>query len=137
MPNLPQHVTSTVALPNAEGSIRYDVYLAQARVGTTFIINAIQYPDSYDTSNPDAVLQAAAEEMVNGNPSNKLVREERGVHQGLPSSDFTLKNQDVGIRSRAILKGKRLYVLTVADRDPQVLQDSFSRFANSFKVENK
>jgi len=132
LPSLPQHASDSVALPSGQGMIKYDMYLAQEKIGSTFMISLIQYPENYDTASTADLLDGVMKEMMNGNPNNKLKLVEKSLFQSYPALDFTIQNNEVYIHCKAFLRHKTLVVLTAIDRDPQVLDTKFLKFANSF-----
>jgi hypothetical protein len=133
IPTLPQHAAEEAPAQNIDGYMHYDIYFAQAKSGTTFVINVIEYPPSFDISNPDVVLNGVMQEMLGGNQANQLVSSSHEKFLEYPSIEFILKNPDVEACSKAILKGRKLYVLTVMDRDAQLARAAFSRFIGSLQ----
>lgn len=133
IPTLPQHAADATPAQNTSGFVHYDIYFAQSRAGSTYVINVIEYPLTFDTTNPDVVLNGVMQEMLGGNPANQLMKSNRGNFSGYPSAEFALKNPDVEAYTRAILKGRSLYVLTVMDKDSQQAQANFTKFTDSFQ----
>jgi len=132
MPVVPQYAHESVPASQGEGSVQYNMYFAQSRRGTTYLVNVIEYPPSFDLSNVDALLRGVAQEMVSGNSSNQLLKEDRKEILGCPSIDFVIKNDEVLAQTRAMLRGNTLFVLTVMDKEQEYLQTQFARFTNSF-----
>lgn len=136
-PVAPQHVSEVTTLPNDNKTVKYDIYLAQEKDGSTFMISEIQYPASFDAANQDVVLEGVMKEMVAGNPTNVLVKSAKGQFHNFPSLDFSIKNSDFSVESKAMLSDKILYVFTVMDRDPNFIEDDFGTFVGSFSLKNE
>lgn len=132
LPSLPQHASDVSPMPQGQGSMKYDMYLAQEKTGSSFMISLIQYPEAHDLGNTAELLDGVMKEMMKGNPHNKLKLVEKSLFQNDPALDFVIQNNAVYIHSKAFLHGKTLVVLTAIDRDPQALDTKFLKFANSF-----
>ena len=98
------------------------------------MINVIDYPPSVDVTDPRGVLKASADEILGSNSANKMLKSDFGTSLGFPTMDFTIGNHQATVNGRAILKGHSLFVLTVADGDPQVASSSFTKMADSFRI---
>jgi hypothetical protein len=133
-PSPPQHVSEVSTLPNDSKKVKYDIYLAQEKDGSTFMISKIQYPTAFDEANHDTVLEGVMKEMVGGNPTNVLVKTTKGQFLNNPSLDFSIKNSDFSVHSKAMICDKVLYVLTVMDRDPNFIEEDFKAFEDSFAL---
>ncbi len=132
LPVLPQHASQMVSLPNSPNKLKYDLFLAQEKDGTNFMINVISYPDDMDLSNPQSLLENVMNEMVAGDSNNQLKYSEKGKFQHSPSLEFAIENPQFLIQSRAFLVEKMLYVLTVVDRIENYNQNEYRAFINSF-----
>ncbi|MBS0655424.1 MAG: hypothetical protein JSR46_06595 [Verrucomicrobia bacterium] len=135
-PSPPQHVSEVSALPNDSKMVKYDIYLAQEKDGSTFMISRIQYPTKFDEAHHDTVLEGVMKEMVGGNPTNVLVKTTKGTFLNNPSLDFSIKNSDFSVHSRAMICDTVLYVLTVMDRDPNFIEQDFKAFEDSFVLKS-
>jgi hypothetical protein len=133
LPALPQHASEVVPLPAGEGFIKYDMYLSQAKEGATFMISLIQYPEKFKASDPFELLEDVMKEMMSANGNNKLKESQQGQFKQFPSLDFSIKNNNVSIRSKTFLVGKTLFVLTAIDRDTMRLEEEFKKFTDSFE----
>ena len=137
LPTLPQHVQEKVTLPNGKGAIEYHMYLSQEKDGTTLMISMIQYPQAFDTSKPDLLLENVMKEMASGSTTNELQNVEKGAFQSFPALDFSIENKDFSLRCKAFLHNKTLYVLSVIDRTAAGdINAVFDKFMNSFELLN-
>lgn len=133
LPALPQHASQAIPVQEGEGVIRYNMYLAQARDGATFMINVIEYPASFDVSDSQALLEGVMKEIVGGNPNNTLVKSTRDAFYGFPSLLFLVHNQEGTIKTRVIQKNHVLYVLSAADISDERVESKFEKLVGSFK----
>ncbi len=137
LPTIPQHASEAVPLPNGQGAITYDMYLSQEKDGSTFMISLIHYPENFDTSNPDVLLEGVMKEMLSGSEDNTLKSSEKKQFKDLPSLDFAITNKDFIIHGFTFLSDKNLYVLTMIDRNMSHDETQFNQFVNSFDVLKK
>ena len=134
LPSLPQHVTEKVPLANSNDQIKYDMYLVQQPVGSTFMISLIHYPDSMDTSNADSVLDTITKEMLSNNSESKLLSSLHGQFLGKPSIDNVIANSSLHVYMRAFLVEKTLYVFNVVDQQDERAKDHFEKALSSFHL---
>ena len=134
LPAIPQHVSE--AHPKGNEFTKYDVYLSQDREGNVYMISLTQYPPSYEMGSTDDVLEAVKNGAMGSNTKNELKNEERNTYLNFPSLDFAIKSNDSSIRSKVILVGKTLIVLTAMNRDESHLDTDFKTFAGSFVLKD-
>jgi hypothetical protein len=134
LPSLPQHASEVVPLLSGQGAIKYDMYIAQKKDGSTFMISVIQYPPSFDVSNANSLLESVMKEMQGANKSNTIQNKEVTVFNTYPALDFWMKNDEFATRSKTFLCGHTLFVLTFVDRNFVDLEQDFSTFINSFQL---
>lgn len=138
LPSLPQHVQEKVTLPNGQDVVEYHMYLSQEKNGTTFLISVIHYPEVFDTSKPEILLDGVMKEMLSGNTANTLGDVKKSLFKNCPSVDFLLENKEFELRCRTFLHSKTLFVLSVIDRKSAAdINKIFNKFANSFELLSK
>jgi len=135
-PSLPQHVAESHPSELGKDFTKYDVYLAQERDGSVYMISMTRYPTKGDPGSSEEILEGVMNGAVKANPNNKLVHSERSTTLNLPSIDFAIQSQDYAIKTKAILDDKSLFVLTVMDRDQSRVDSDFNTFASSFVIKN-
>lgn len=135
LPALPQHASDSVPLASGNGSIKYDMYLSQEKNGTTFMISLIEYPKDFDTSKSSDLLDSVMNQLMAGNPNNRLRNVAKGSYHTYPSLDFAIENNDVFVRSKTFMMGKTLFVLTLVDRNLNDIDAQFVKFINSFALQ--
>jgi hypothetical protein len=134
LPTLPQHASDAVPLPTGQGFIKYDMYLSQERDGTVFMISMIQYPNDFDTTNAQSLLDNVMKELMGGNVHNKLKTSQKGMFKEFPCIDFLIENNEILIRSKAFLVNKTLYVLTLIDKTPIDVEGHFKQYFEAFHL---
>ena len=132
LPTVPQRATESVSVPSSDEHICYDLVLSQAKSGTICMVNIIDYPPSVNLSLADDVLENAIKGMVANNQANHLEKSEKGTFYGFPGIDFIIVNQDATIYGREFLKGRSLFMMSVADHDAKVAETVFKKLADSF-----
>ncbi len=137
LPTTPQHAEESVPLPAAQGMMKYDLYLSQSKSGATFMISVIEYPEGYDMSNQQSLLEGVQKEMLMGNEKNKLVDSSQGMFQSSLALDFMLESPEIVTKSKAFIHGRRLYVLTVVDRVKGHLLSHFNKFTGTFEINDE
>jgi len=133
-PTLPQHVAENH--PSGVDYTKYDVYLAQERDGTVYLVSMTQYPQSYDTGNGEELLDGVVKGALGANIKNQLVHSEKTTYFNLPALEFHIKNGVFSTRGKAILSDKTLFVITVMGRDPTRLTSDYATFVNSFEIKD-
>jgi len=134
LPNTPHHAHETRNISGSHGRISYDMYVAQSRLGTTFMINVIEYPTQFDPSSSESILNGVFNDIVAGNDSSQVVHNELGTFLDCPSIDFVLSHPRGNLKVRAFLHERLLFVLSVADKDVNALDSLFSQFVDSFQI---
>lgn len=130
LPALPQYISEVHT--NANLKVKYEVYAVQQQNGTSYIITMMTYPQNYDTSKPDELLEGVMRDMVGAKSQNELLNSDKNLVANSPALDFKVKNNDFTMKSRAVLAGKTIYVLTAMEKQPATLDADFSKFADSF-----
>jgi hypothetical protein len=131
-PAAPQHVSGYQNVIQNGQKVGYDIYIAQSRLGTMYMVNVIKYPSAFDVSFPEKILKAAVDEICSSNPANAIVKSELGTFNGFPSLDFAVENPLAEIQGRAILKGTTLFVISVAGENKDLLHKHLEKFLSSF-----
>jgi len=134
LPGQPHHAHETSTMPGSKDKIGYDMYVTQSRLGTTFMINVIEYPPSFNTDSSDSVLTTVLNDIMAGNESNTVRHKEFSSFLDFPSIEFVLSNTQGSLRVRAFLRDKTLFILSVADTDIDALDQTFSKFVKSFQL---
>ena len=138
-PSLPQYASTSdeESFGRTEDKVQYHVYAAQDRDGTTFLVKLIQYPESAILVKEDLLFDDVVKDMLSHNAGSKLMDTKKIVHLDLPARDFQIEAPGFWIRSRAFFAGKKLYVITVMDRNAGQLEADFTNFVTSFHLLEK
>ena len=113
-PTAPTPTDQTLIVAGSEVLLR--LFTAQGADGATYNIGSIDYPEQVNLSDP-AVNLIASVSGAAGNIGGRVVGEPRiTVFSGSPTVDFTVVADDVRLRARHVLVGRRLYAQNVAYR---------------------
>jgi len=134
LPSQPHHAHETSTTPDSSDKIGYDMYVTQSRLGTTYMINVIEYPPSFSTEPSEPILTGILNDILSGNDSNQVMHKELGSFSDYPSIEFVLSNTQGNLRVRAFLRDQTLFILSVADTDIDTLDHTFARFVDSFRL---
>ncbi len=131
-PAAPQHVSGNQNVLQDGEKLGYDIYIAQSRLGTTYMVNVIQYPPTFNVSLSEKILKSAVDEICSSNPANTITKSDVGTFSGFPSLDFVVENPLAEIQGRVILKGTTLFVISVAGENKDTLHKHYEKFLSSF-----
>lgn len=135
LPQLPQHATEHVPLSEGgDGSIIYEMYLAQAKPGSTFLINVIEYPSVLYVTDENALLDGIVKEMMAGNSASKLESQTKAEFLHHPAVDFQVNSPSGTVFAKAILAKNRVFILSVIDDNVERGRQSFQNFINTFTL---
>lgn len=134
LPDLPQHVSEKVVMGNGRDVVKYDMYLVQQPVGSTFMISLIHYPPTYDTSDAHKILDAATKEMLSNNSESKLVSTSYGQFLGFPAVENVIVNSSLHVYMKAFLSKNTLFVVNVVDQQGERAQAHFEKAMSSFQM---
>lgn len=132
LPSDPQYAKQGVEIPNSDKKRRYELYASEKVNGTVFMISISTYPPDMDTSDVPQMLQDALTELMQGNPDNKLVKQEDTIYQNQPALEFTIENDPFKVEGVAFMVNKALYVLSYTARTLDFNPDEYKHFIDSF-----
>lgn len=136
LPSVPQHAAEIIHAPDGEGQIRYDMYISHSRKNITYVINIIDYPATYDVSNTESFLQGIMNELLGGNPSNKLLSDSQGTFLGCPSLDFSIQNKTALLKAKVFMRDRTIFVLSVASPTEEMTNEALNKLASTFSLSN-
>ena len=134
LPGIPQHISEKMPFNNGKELIKYDMYLVQQAVGSTFMVSVIRYPESYDTSDSRKILESVTNEMLSNNSENHLVSSKIGEYFGKPSMDNVIANPSLHVVMKAVLSNKTLFVFTVVDSIEDRAKEHFEKSMKEFRL---
>ncbi len=137
LPSDPQYARQGVEIPNSDKKRRYDLYASEKVNGTVFMISISTYPPEIDTSDVPQMLQGALTELMQGNPDNKLLKQEDTIYQNQPALEFTIENDPFKVEGIAFMVGKALYVLSYTARTTDFNPAEYKHFIDSFVLLSK
>lgn len=134
LPSLPQTTKKTFTDPNTKEKRNYEVYVANGKNGTAYLINIITFDNLKTNVQDEDMLTEVAKDMMTNHPDNKLIKTEPGKFLGYPSLKFSLATEKVEIDTLTFVNGKTLYVLTRIAPLENKDKDEFNFFTNSFEL---
>lgn len=111
-----------------------NIHMVTDEVGDTaaFQVGIVDYPDSLDLSESNAVLRGAGEGAAENIPGGKLTSFEVQTIGGDPAAELLISGDGVFVRARLILHGHRLFMIQVASETQS--PPGYERFVDSFKI---
>jgi hypothetical protein len=112
-PTMPQDSTQVLRIAGSDALLR--LHSAQTADGATYNMGVIDYPPQVNLSDPAQNLIASVSGAA-GNVGGRVVEQEVTLYRGAPAVEFLVEAQDVRLRARHVLEGRRLYAQNVAYR---------------------
>lgn len=132
LPAPPQSATEHVAIPKSDKKRYYEMYVAEKLNGAAFMISLITYPPDYDLSQPPLLFREIVDELLLGNPNNRLDSFNLEAFLDKEGAAFHIHNPELIIIGREFLVGSTLYLLTYVVRTADFDQKDYDHFINSF-----
>lgn len=134
MPANPQHVSDKTSDPKTKTLRKDDVYIAEKKNGTVFMIHMITFQDQNEAKAAEEdLLHNFMNDMLVSNPNNKLVASQPSMYKGERSLDFVIENESFNYDVREFLHKNMLIVLSRVSRKPMHNVKEFEFFINSFE----
>lgn len=108
------------------------LHTAEGPDGTTYNMGEIEYPPQVNLNDPVTNLIASISGAA-GNVDGRIVARDITEYQGAPAVDFTVEADDVQLRARHVLDGRRLLAQNVAFRGAE--PDDADDFFDSLELE--
>ena len=134
LPTLPQNAGSNLVDSKTGKKKRFSTFISPSGDGSIYMVNVIYTLDPDETSNDDAEMNQAIQDMVHLNQENQLIQLNKTVFQEQPAYDFTIQNGKGKIMGKAFKKGPALYILSTMDPNGEANPDDRSLFTNSLKI---
>lgn len=123
-PDEPTESSQVLLIAGTDTILR--LHTAEGPDGTTYNIGEIEYPPQVNLSDPVTNLIASISGAA-GNVNGRIVERDITEYQGVPAVDFTVEADDVQLRARHVLDGRRLLAQNIAFRgaEPDDADDFF------------
>lgn len=112
-PAPPEESTQVLLIAGSDTLLR--LHSAVGPEGATYNMGEISYPAQVNLSDPAANLIASVSGAA-GNVNGRVVEQDVIEFQGVPAVVFVIEAEDVRLRARHVLDGRRLYAQNVAYR---------------------
>lgn len=129
-PTTPVESTQVLRIAGSDALLR--LHSAQTADGATFNMGVIDYPPQVNLTDPAANLIASVSGAA-GNVGGRVVQQEVILYRGSPAVEFLVEAQDVRLRARHVLEGRRLYAQNVAYRG-EIEPDAADEFFRSLRL---
>lgn len=135
MPSKPQHVSDKSNDPKTKMKRIDDVYIAEKKNGSVFMIHFITYQDQQKAfAAEDELLQDLMQDMLSSNPNNKLIDSKPALYKGRRALDFVIENDTFNYDFRTFVSGNTLVVLSGISKKSLHNKKDFEIFINSFEL---
>ena len=123
-PTPPDESTQVLLIAGTDTILR--LHTAEGSDGATYNMGEIEYPPQVNLSDPAQNLLASVSGAA-GNVNGRIVERDVTDYQGLPAVEFTVEAEDVRLRARHVLDGRRLLAQNVAYKgaEPDEADDFF------------
>jgi hypothetical protein len=127
LPSLPE--TNAESVPSPSGPLEAAVFTVEASRDVGYIVAYTDYPEDVLDLDPVVALDQAVQEAAS-NVSGTLESSTRLTVEGFPAVDYVIAVDEGRLEARAILTGRRIYLVQRAARQPD--QADFRRLVDSF-----
>jgi len=124
-PSPPTESSQVLLIAGSDTMLR--LHTAVGPDGATYNMGEIEYPPQVNLSDPAQNLLASVSGAA-GNVNGRIVEREVTEYQGAPAVEFTVEADDVRLRARHVLDGRRLLAQNVAFKgaEPDEAEDFFA-----------
>lgn len=137
LPGTPQYAKDEIDIPETNYKRHYEIYASEEHDGTVYMINVINYPKEFDTSNVEKMLETVVHEFKGSRADNKLGHMKKNDKDTPPNADFKIENNEFVIAGRAYLDGRTIVVLSCIAPIKMFNEKEFERYVNSFVLLKK
>jgi hypothetical protein len=134
LPAVPQSAKQAVDVPNTNKKRRYEMFASEKMDGSLFMVNLITYPTDFNTTNKEEILHSVVEELMQGNPANRLSKVEASSFQDHQALTFDIENKEFDVQGKAFMVDKIVYLLVYVTHQGNFSEADFKHFLNSFEI---
>jgi len=129
LPSLPE--TNAESVPSPSGPLEGAVFAVEASPDVGYIVAYRDYPEAVLDLDPVVALDQAVQEAASS-VSGTLESSTRLTVEGFPAVDYVIAVDKGRLEARAILTGRRIYLVQRVARQPD--QGDFGRLVDSFDL---
>ena len=129
-PTAPTESIQVLTIAGTEAELR--LHSAQGPDGATYNMGEIEYPAQVNLSDPAQNLLASVSGAA-GNVNGRIIQRDVTEYQGAPAVDFVVEADEVRLRARHVLDGRRLLAQNVAYRGAE--PDEADEFFASLRLD--
>lgn len=136
-PAYPQSAEETVPIPASDKKRHYMMFVSQMLNNTICMVSQVIYPADYDFSDPKGIMHDIVNQLLQGNPNNRIKSSEDTTFQGYPAYDFQITSKEFNIAGKAFIHNKTVYLLTYIAKQADFNLDDYKHFIDSFELTDK
>jgi hypothetical protein len=133
-PNVPEHVSEKMAMPDEGYELKYDAYISALDQKTVFMLLVAQYPDFVDQSYAQMSLEGFLNGILTHNPGNQLIFADLLLVNGHEALDFFIRTGNVYFKGRAMMVKNSLYLMAMECEIQVYDEGHFKQFIESFQL---
>ena len=134
VPAVPQSAQQIVELPGSNKKRHYEMFASEKLDGSLFMVNLINYPPEANISNKDEILHSVVDELLHGNPTNRLNQLEDSSFKDHQALDFNIENKQFNVQGKAFMVDKIVYLLIYVSQPINFNEEDFKHFLDSFEI---
>ncbi len=130
-PTVPKHMQEQFELPKSKARVTYDAYVSSNQPQTVFMMLIANYPVAISPEYQKISLEGFVNGLVQ--QGGQIVFANMLDLTNATGVEFFIKNGNVYFKGKAIMKGKKLYLIAMESLDAQYKDSLYHQFINSFR----
>lgn len=134
-PRNPDHMQQDMKMRGTDGTLRYDVYVADHQKKEVFMVLIAKYPGEVRQEDAKKNLEHFLNTLISQNPNNRLLFADLIDVNGNTAMDFFIRTDKVYFKGRAIQANNSLYLLAMECAISNYQEHHFNYFIESFSLD--
>jgi hypothetical protein len=131
---MPKLVQQALTVSEEGDRLTYDVYLAPLNEKALCLLLVANYPFALKNGHELAGIEGLLNGIVGHHPDNKLIFGNVIDQQGHAAIDFLVQSPSSYFRGRALMKGRKLYLIAIEGKQDELDEAAFRKFSQSFAL---
>jgi len=130
-PTVPKHMQEQFELPKSKARVTYDAYVSSNHPQTVFMMLIANYPVAISPE----YQRISLEGFINGlvQQGGQVIFANMLEIPNATGVEFFIQNGNVYFKGKAIMKGKKLYLIAMESLDSQYKDSLYHQFIDSFR----
>jgi len=130
-PTIPKHMQEQFELPKSKAKVTYDAYVSSNNPQTVFMMLIANYPVAISPE----YQRISLEGFINGlvQQGGQIIFANALNIPNATGVEFFIQNGNVYFKGKAIMKGKKLYLIAMESLDTQYKDSLYHQFIESFR----